>query len=329
MARPTLLLLPLALASCGTSDGASIAPDAGPDAAPVVPDAAPVLPDAGPDAAKSSLGYRCVLDSDCANPLGCVFDFCRQRCPESRECPTGQSCVTTSAGRFCLGGDAPVEPGSSDAAPETAPSIDTAMAPGLPEPACLVNSDCHQPLVCALGTCHVTCLEDRDCPPSQRCETVGAGRICQLPDAGASDGPMSLWGLSRGMNQYRVTAVEQVSDGCALEPAAVVGMSLPVTYDDTTSVISVGTPQGIPPMPSLGAGKVANNMAFLVRGNVMNEGAGCSYRRNDSGVLRLFDHDKFTLHSTEGQSMFSPACTPVPVGGGCVSSWQWTLEKVP
>jgi hypothetical protein len=288
MARPTPLRvwLLLALASCGTSDGGAIAPDAAPDAAVTVASdgAAPAAEAAPPTTADAALEAAPSVDAP-----------------------------------------------SIDAAP---PAIDTAMTAGPPGATCLVSSDCLDPLVCALGTCHSACLEDRDCPAFQRCVSAGAGRVCQLsgsttPDAGVSDGPMSVWGLSRGSNRYRVTAIEQVSDGCALEPGAVVGMNLPVTYDETTSVISIGNLQGTPPMPSLGAGKVAGNMALLTRDNVMDEGGACSYHRVDSGVLRLFDHDKFTLHITEGLSMFSASCTMVPVGGGCVSSWQWTLEKAP
>src|SRR5262249_37191737 len=46
---------------------------------------------------------------------------------------------------------------------------------------CLVNSDCHDPLVCAFRTCHNACVATRDCPKGLRC--VASDRpyhVCQL-----------------------------------------------------------------------------------------------------------------------------------------------------
>jgi len=49
--------------------------------------------------------------------------------------------------------------------------------------ACVINSDCLDPLVCVFERCHVACTEDRDCEADQRCVN-GTDRInvCQLPD---------------------------------------------------------------------------------------------------------------------------------------------------
>ncbi|MGE0788630.1 MAG: hypothetical protein AB7S26_23365 [Sandaracinaceae bacterium] len=48
---------------------------------------------------------------------------------------------------------------------------------------CTINSDCQDPLVCALGRCRVECTSGRDCALGLRCmklpDVVG---VCQLPD---------------------------------------------------------------------------------------------------------------------------------------------------
>jgi hypothetical protein len=48
--------------------------------------------------------------------------------------------------------------------------------------ACLINTDCKSPLVCAFKKCHVQCTTSRDCPMSERC--VSSDKpffVCQLP----------------------------------------------------------------------------------------------------------------------------------------------------
>ena len=50
--------------------------------------------------------------------------------------------------------------------------------PGKP---CLVNSECASPLSCSYGTCHVTCVEARDCPTGQDCIAAAKGNVCQEP----------------------------------------------------------------------------------------------------------------------------------------------------
>jgi hypothetical protein len=147
-------------------------------------------------------------------------------------------------------------------------------------------------------------------------------------DAG-SDGPTMLWGLSRGTNQYRITDVANVSDGCAIDPGAVLQLTLPVTYDEATAVVSIGSQKGTPPMPALGSGRVGANVAMLLRENDQTTGTpvGCIYHVKTVAYFRLIYHDKFTLDATEEESLFSTGCTDVPAGGRCQSSWRWTFEK--
>src|SRR5439155_22485049 len=124
------------------------------------------------------------------------------------------------------------------------------------EMACEAGEQCPPSLVCGPDRqCRNQCTTAADCPLAQAC----IGRVCIEPvqgavDAGADgsppDGPPTLWGLSRGTNDYRITAVSNFTDGCHLSVEQLVGMTLPLTYDPTTATISVGNPQGTPPMPS-------------------------------------------------------------------------------
>jgi hypothetical protein len=51
-----------------------------------------------------------------------------------------------------------------------------------PGAACILNSDCNQPLVCSWGKCHDACHISADCPTGQSCITASdKSRVCQLP----------------------------------------------------------------------------------------------------------------------------------------------------
>jgi hypothetical protein len=336
--RPRFLLA-LVLAGCGSSQipsstgdaapGDAAADGAGPGssladatAADVAPDLSPDLPiDLAPLPADATFALpevpsrfgACVINSDCANPLACVFGRCHIACAASRDCPFGSRCVKGPFGQVCL-----------------LPSEDS----------CETATSCPAPLVCAADhRCRNECRADVDCPIAQLCadrsacvEPTGVvidGGSGLVVDGGSRvivDGAM-LWGLSRGKNDYRVTAVANISDGCGLAVDGLVGSILPVTYDESTDIISIGNLQGTPMMPSLGSGKVGDNLATLLRDNVDSEGPSCSYHRRDVANLTLFGHDAFTLDITEIQSMFAAQCPTVPASGSCISRWRWTLRK--
>jgi hypothetical protein len=145
----------------------------------------------------------------------------------------------------------------------------------------------------------------------------------------APDGPM-LWGLSRDMNNYKVTNVTVMNDGCMLMPAALMGMAIPANYSATTNTFSLGKDFGTPAMPAFGSGTVGANMATLTRDNQAGDPTKCYWHQKDVSMMKLFDHDKFTLDVTETEDMFSAAgCTGMdapPAGGMCTSTFQLTLE---
>jgi hypothetical protein len=176
-----------------------------------------------------------------------------------------------------------------------------------------------------VGVAAVGCgSSESTCPDGGCADAAVAGGDTAV----TGDGPM-LWGLSRGMNDFSITAVANVKDDCMLGVTGLVGMSLPVSYDETTMMISIGTLQGSPPGPSLGSGKVGANMATLTRDNLSGTaGAMCTWHQKDTATLKLFDHDKFTLDVVEDEDMFMN-CTspPPPTGNKCTSTWQWTFQK--
>jgi hypothetical protein len=66
------------------------------------------------------------------------------------------------------------------------PDDDSALPPGDESAACVVNSDCAQPLICAFQRCHVECVKTRDCTGTLRCVGAqAAARVCQLADEAA------------------------------------------------------------------------------------------------------------------------------------------------
>jgi hypothetical protein len=275
------------------------------DLAPVVADLSSVLPDV------PSPFHPCLINADCDNPLACVFGRCHVACALSRDCPLGSRCVKGPSGQVCL-----------------LPSEDV----------CQFRSDCAPPLACAPDRrCRNECQASNDCVTGEACVAhvcvdpisgfdAGAGGPIDAPAIVVTDGA-TLWGLSRGKNDYRVTATTSINDGCLLSTDLLLDMTLPVSYDGATQIISVGNLQGTPPMPSLGSGRVDNNMATLARENESSDGLSCTYHRRDVAQLTLIGDDTFTLDVTEQQSMFTAQCQAPPQGGSCTSHWRWTLRK--
>jgi hypothetical protein len=163
-------------------------------------------------------------------------------------------------------------------------------------------------------------------------------------DAGCPDGSATLsdattadvamqWGLTSGTNEFNITAVSKIEDGCGIMPDKAVTTpfsSRPVTYTPTPApaTVSIGAPTGSPPQPSLGTGTIAGNMATLMRMNKEGEaGATCFWDQKTTGILTLINHDEFTYDVTYTQSGIAPACTPKPPSDPCTSKWQFTFKK--
>ncbi|MEM6790096.1 MAG: hypothetical protein AAF715_21430 [Myxococcota bacterium] len=179
--------------------------------------------DEGLEQVVRQLGGGCLLDSDCEDPLVCVFRRCHFECETDRDCrdrglqtacvlgdrPTNVcllddqvACVRHSD---CLPGMFCDQAGVCRDACETdsecladkicttnglcAPEDERGdVEPATPQAAgekCLYNSQCGAPLVCLNALCSEQCSADVDCPGSATC--VGDEvRACQSDEVGAA-----------------------------------------------------------------------------------------------------------------------------------------------
>lgn len=131
--------------------------------------------------ARSGAGAECARNSQCAAPLVCALQHCRNECNSSRDCPIGAACLRSEAGfgvcqlereTACSGDGACVEPLVCRFGACTNECVDVACVPGATcrdgacfDPATMVcESDLDCPgLACIDGRCLVVCLSGRDC----------------------------------------------------------------------------------------------------------------------------------------------------------------------
>jgi hypothetical protein len=113
----------------------------------------------GGNESKKQLSDGCVQNSDCSGSLLCSFGHCHEQCETTKDCPSGARCVkVTQDENVC---QLPSEEG------------------------CEYNSDCAEPLACALdGECRNQCKTDRDCVSGQVCTT---SKVCAEPSEVGAD----------------------------------------------------------------------------------------------------------------------------------------------
>jgi hypothetical protein len=113
------------------------------------------------------LASGCSLNSDCDDPLVCIFSLCHQQCTATRDCPNNEACVETPSGNgVCqLASEAPCSP----------------------------TKQCTGDLVCGLDSqCRAPCQGVGNCLAGQQC-TQGA---CY--DPGELDGSTGADGSNEG-----------------------------------------------------------------------------------------------------------------------------------
>jgi len=103
---------------------------------------------------------------------------------------------------------------------------------------CTLNTDCQSPLVCVYSLCHNQCIESRDCPPTERCVSVGVdSNICELPgEASCTAGGNCPTGLV-------CAADNQCRNGCSATqacPVAGQGCVAGACYDPAQGDASFG-----------------------------------------------------------------------------------------
>ncbi len=154
----------------------------------------------------------------------------------------------------------------------------------------------------------------------------GASSSADAGDSGTagSDGAAGsgAFGLSKGDTCFDVLSVEGTpTDGCEIGVATVVGTALPVNYNDATGILKVGTDG------SLGGGAISFNLGTLTRPDSVVMDGTCNWHQMDTSMVTVTATNEFTIAVTENQSMFAAACTPIPTGGMCTSTWTWKMKK--
>ena len=106
---------------------------------------------------------KCLLASECKNPLQCVQGYCVAACEESRDCPSGERCIGATQGNTCQ-------------------PLETAT--------CQYNSQCTKPLVCAFDQkCRDQCQQNIDCPTGQMCTSIT--HLCADPTIDKNYNPVT------------------------------------------------------------------------------------------------------------------------------------------
>ncbi|XP_059683369.1 LOW QUALITY PROTEIN: WAP four-disulfide core domain protein 3-like [Gavia stellata] len=95
---------------------------------------------------------------------------CLELCDTDGDCPGSAKCCTTGCGRICK---PPTEGKATGACGAETPRIPSLPSrPGLCPPA--ADGD-------RVAECLLLCLQDKDCPPGQKCCLRGCGRACVPP----------------------------------------------------------------------------------------------------------------------------------------------------
>ncbi|HEY1691927.1 MAG TPA: hypothetical protein VGG39_07185 [Polyangiaceae bacterium] len=116
----------------------------------------------------AGLAAGCSLNSDCDNPLVCIFALCHQACEESRDCSDGERCVKVDGTGVC--------------------ELST-------EASCANGKTCEGSLVCGPDQqCRTPCTTQTDCLGGQVCQSNVCYDPSELDGSGSSSGSASSSG---------------------------------------------------------------------------------------------------------------------------------------
>lgn len=203
--------------------------------------AAGCSPDRSAEASLGELSQECLVNSDCAEPLLCVFERCHVECvttkdcdgtlrcvgahePErvcqleqdatcqtSADCTTGLVCSQDSACRDVCARDADcvgAQRCTKGVCAEPAELDDDGELPRvLAQQDCRLASDCDAGSICLHGVCSPQCRSDRDCAAGETC----ADGTCQAPE------PQVQCACREDVD----CAADETCDGCACQPGPV------------------------------------------------------------------------------------------------------------
>ena len=107
------------------------------------------------DAPIPELAKPCVINSDCKDPLLCVFGKCHRACNESRDCARDERCTRVESGSICQFAE---------------------------EKKCAMT--CTAPLRCSVDAqCRYPCEQSSECLPTQVCISHVCADLPEVPDS--------------------------------------------------------------------------------------------------------------------------------------------------
>lgn len=161
--------------------------------------------------ARSGAGAECSRNSECAAPLVCALERCRNECNSSRDCPIGASCIRSeldfgvcqlddelSCSGECAGDLVCAESQCVNSCDEGCLPGSECRDGGCIESAvsCDVDAECSEGQVCLSGRCQRECISMRDCRFGRSCvdgrcvvASIDAGRDVEVPFDASLDAP--------------------------------------------------------------------------------------------------------------------------------------------
>jgi hypothetical protein len=155
---------------------------------------------------------------------------------------------------------------------------------------------------------------------------------------GGTGGAGLLFAVVTG--NYVINSASNVDDGCQIgvdKPMGppddgLIGVALPLTIDNVSGDTTLGNVAGDPPVPSLGAGKISQNMGTLTSSTMISAAAPsmCTFKRDVTSILTMTADYAFTLQVTRADTMRDMCDTAdLMLGDSCTSTWTWALTLQP
>lgn len=129
------------------------------------------------------LGGGCTLNSDCKDPLHCIFQLCHQQCKTQEDCTTpGSVCFIQNGNGVCV-----------------TQQEDSCTTPGSSSSCQLVSGTTCVDTGGGNDKCLLPCTKSSDCTQGQACLPASGVQVCQpVPDGGGSSSGGSDGGSSSG-----------------------------------------------------------------------------------------------------------------------------------
>jgi len=236
----------------------------------------------GTSSAGTVVASTCSINSDCNSPLACVFARCHSQCTQSRDCPSGERCVSSTIGGICQLSQ---------------------------ESTCTAGTLCQSGQVCGSDhQCRVQCTAEGDCIEGDYCLTTGAMGACYSASNSDDQPTLIIAGIlaADGSVVGDASVVMLSTDGSVGQsPDGSVGQSPDVSVGPTTDGSSGGSDSGAPDAGN--ESSVTVNSCPSAQTQFGSTAQGDSNPNFTSGVGVRGPKDLFIFESYRG---------PDPVGDG-------------